>query len=69
MAGRIDRVLEEVADLQDGTSASAFAVAIALEDALDLTLSDDEISLRALGAPDALRATVLRHCPDRASRD
>lgn len=55
------RVVAEVADLQDGSPHAPLAVAIALEDALGITLDDSDITSEALGSAAAVRATVSRH--------
>lgn len=61
MEERTHRVLAEVAGLADDSPGAVFAVAIALEDALPITLADEDITEAALGNPAAIHATVSRY--------
>ena len=59
----VDRILQEYAFLQrsaDDPELSALRSAIFLEDALDLTLTDEQFDIDPLADPGALRTLVTR---------
>lgn len=47
--------------LADGDDLGVLAIAVAVEDAFDIVLADDEITHAALGTPEAVLALVRRH--------